>query len=203
MWEYTPKVLEYFRNPKNMGELPGANAVGKVGSMACGDVMHLYLLIDPDSEVITNASFKTFGCASSIASASVLTELIIGKTLDQALQVTNEDIVKELGGLPQAKMHCSVMGQDALLAAVNNYRGIVTVHLEEDEGTVVCRCFSVTDKKIERVAREHNLTTIEEVTNYTKAGGACQSCHLKIQDILDAVAAERRESPDAINDQEQ
>ncbi len=191
MWDYTQKVLDYFRNPKNMGEIPDADAVGKVGSMACGDVMHLYLKIDPSSLVITDAKFKTFGCASSIASASVLTELIIGKTIDEALTVTNDNIVEELGGLPRAKMHCSVMGQDALLAAINNYRGIHEEHADEDEGTIVCRCFSVTDKKIERVAREHNLSTVEDVTYFTKAGGACQSCHLKIQDILDRIARER------------
>ena len=190
MWDYTEKVLEYFRNPKNMGEIENADAVGKVGSMACGDVMHLYLTIDKDSDTITQATFKTFGCASSIASASVLTELITGKTLEEALKVTNDDIVLELGGLPRAKMHCSVMGQDALTAAVNDYRGIETAEHDEDEGKIICRCFSITDKKIERVVKEHNLTSIEDVTNFTKAGGACQSCHLKIQDILDSIRKE-------------
>jgi NifU-like protein len=190
MWDYTEKVLEYFRNPKNMGEIDDADAVGKVGSMACGDVMHLFLKIDKDTDTITKASFKTFGCASSIASASVLTELITGKSIDEALKVTNDDIVRELGGLPRAKMHCSVMGQDALSAAINNYRGLEEVEHEEDEGKIICRCFSVTDTKIERVVREHNLKTVEDVTNFTKAGGACQSCHVQIQDILDRITQE-------------
>lgn len=187
MWTYSEKVLEYFRNPRNMGECENANAVGEVGSMACGDAMRLTLRIDPATNRILDAKFKTFGCASAIASASVLTELVIGKTIDEALQITNEDIAKALGGLPAAKMHCSVLGHDALVAAINNYRGIQSTHHDMEEGKIVCRCFGVTDKHIERVARENKLHTVEEVTNYTKAGGACKSCHMAIQDILDKI----------------
>lgn len=192
MWDYNEKVYDYFRNPRNMGEIEDADGTGQVGSIACGDVMRLTLKIDKTTEKIVDAKFKTFGCASAIASASILTELIIGKTVEEAEKVTNEVIVKELGGLPSAKMHCSVMGHDALVAALNDYRGIETPEEEEeDEGTIVCQCFGVTDAHIERVVRENNLTTVDEVTNYTKAGGACQSCHVKIQDILDAIAAEK------------
>jgi len=187
MWEYTQKVLDYFRNPRNMGEVENANAVGEVGSMACGDAMRLTMRIDPGSGRILEAKFKTFGCASAIASASVLTELLIGKTIDAALLVSNDDIAHELGGLPAAKMHCSVLGRDAVLAAINNYRGVATAAHDVDEGKIVCNCFAVTDKHIERVARENKLHTVEEVTNFTKAGGACGSCHIAIQEILDTL----------------
>jgi NifU-like protein len=185
MWDYTAKVLEYFRNPKNMGEIENPDGRGEVGSMACGDAMLLTLRVDRATDRILDAKFKTFGCASAIASASVLTELIIGKTVDEALKVSNEDIARHLGGLPSAKMHCSVLGHDAVLAAVNNYRGIPSTSHTDDEGKIVCRCFAITDKHIERVAKENNLHTIDEITDYTKAGGACKSCHTAIQDILD------------------
>ena len=187
MWEYTEKVMDHFRNPRNMGELTDANAIGKVGSMACGDVMLLYLKINPQTEIVEKASFKTFGCASSVASASVLTEMVIGKSIEQVLKITNQQIIEELGGLPAAKVHCSVMGQEALVAAINNYRGIETVKTEESEGKIICKCFSITDKKIEKIVREYHLTNVDEVTNYTKAGGACKNCHLAIQDIIDKI----------------
>jgi NifU-like protein len=185
MWEYNHNVLEHFRNPKNMGEIENPDGVGEVGSMACGDAMRLTLRIDRAADRITDAKFKTFGCASAIASASVLTELIIGKTVREAMQVSNEDIVQALGGLPSAKMHCSVLGHDAVLAAINNFRGVPSTHQTDDEGKIVCRCFAVTDTHIARVARENTLRTVDEITNFTKAGGACKSCHVAIQDILD------------------
>ncbi|NLF38596.1 Fe-S cluster assembly protein NifU [bacterium] len=190
MWDYTDKVMEYFRNPKNLGDVDNPDAVGEVGSMACGDVMRLTLKVEKGTDRILDARFKTFGCASAIASASILTELIKGKTLDEAAQVSNDDIARALGGLPSAKMHCSVMGHDALMAAIANYRHAPQPDSEEEGGKIVCRCFAVTDKHIERVVRENNLATIEDVTNFTKAGGACGSCHTQIQDIIDRVRRE-------------
>ena len=190
MWEYSDKVFEYFRNPKNMGEIENPDGRGEVGSESCGDLMQLTLKIDRDTETITDAKFKTFGCASAIASASVLTELIIGKTIEEAMKLTNDDIIRKLGGLPNAKVHCSVMGQEALEAAVNDYRGIKTEKYAHEEGEVICNCFGITDKTIEKAVREHNITTVDEVTKYTKAGGACQSCHLDIQDIIDKIHSE-------------
>jgi len=173
-----------------MGEIENADGTAEVGSLACGDVMRLTLKVDPETERIVDAKFKTFGCASAIASASVLTELVKDKTVAEALNITDEDIVRELGGLPNAKLHCSVMGHDALIAAINDYRGIETPELDRDEGKVICHCFGITDKLIEHVVRENNLQTVEDVTNHTRAGGACQSCHIDIQDILDRVHAE-------------
>ncbi|RJQ56818.1 MAG: Fe-S cluster assembly protein NifU, partial [Nitrospiraceae bacterium] len=157
MWEYTEKVKDLFLHPKNVGEIKNPDAVGEVGSMVCGDALKLTLKIDREAEKITDAKFKTFGCASAIASSSALTELIKGKTLDEAMTVTNQDIAEYLGGLPREKMHCSVLGREALEAAVANYRGEKPA--ETEEGEIVCQCFGITDRKIKRVILENNLRT--------------------------------------------
>lgn len=188
MWEYTDKVKEFFLNPKNAGEMSDADAVGEVGSLACGDALKLFLKVD-DSGVIRDARFQTFGCASAIASSSVLTELLKGKTVDEASQITNRDIARELGGLPKEKMHCSVMGQQALEAALKNLRG-EDAAARDLEGEVVCECFGVTDEEIKRAIRENNLTSVEEVTHYTKAGGGCADCHGEIEKLLGQVRSE-------------
>lgn len=188
MWDYTNKVREYFLNPRNVGEIEDADTVAEIGNITCGDALKLYLKIDENSR-ITDAKFKTFGCASAIASSSALTEMIIGKTIDEALAITNKDIADYLGGLPEEKMHCSVMGQEALEKAIKIYRG-ESIEEDKDEdhhGKIVCKCFNVTDTKIKRVVMENNLKTIADVTHYCKAGGACQSCHNDIQEILDKI----------------
>jgi len=182
MWDYTERVMEHFRNPRNVGEIAEPDAVGEVGSMACGDVLRLTLKLDEEGR-IADVKFKTFGCASSIASASALTELVKGKTLEEAETVTNQDIAAFLGGLPEQKMHCSVMGKEALEAAIENYRtGGQAKHVLE--GKVVCTCFGVTEPEIERVVRENDLRTVQDVTNYCKAGGGCGGCRGEIEQIL-------------------
>jgi NifU-like protein len=182
MWEYTEKVKDFFLKPKNIGEVENPDAVGDVGSIVCGDALRLTMKIDKQSNRIVDAKFQTFGCASAIASSSALTELIKGKTVDEALQVTNQDIAEFLGGLPKEKMHCSVLGREALEAAVANYRGI-KIPVEE-EGKLVCKCFNVTEEKIRKVAMENHLTTVDEITDYTKAGGGCGECAEEIEKIL-------------------
>ncbi len=182
MWEYTDKVKEHFLNPRNVGEIEDADGVGEVGSLACGDALKLTFKVD-ENERIVDAKFKTFGCASAIASSSALTEMIIGKTVDEAAKITNEQIAEYLGGLPKEKMHCSVMGRDALEKAIAHYRGQPEKKIE---GEIVCECFGVTDVQIRRAVNENKLASIEEVTNYIKAGGGCGNCHEKIQAIIDA-----------------
>ena len=121
MWDYTNKVMDHFLNPRNVGEIENPDAVAEVGNITCGDALKLYLKLD-DNGRISDVKFKTFGCASAIASSSALTELVKGMTLDEAAKVTNKDIVKLLGSLPEEKMHCSVMGMEALQAAIADYK---------------------------------------------------------------------------------
>jgi len=189
MWDYSEKVMDHFLNPRNVGEVESPDAVGQVGNITCGDALRLTLRVDND-ERIQEAKFQSFGCGSAIASSSALTELILGKTLDEAASISNKEIADYLDGLPDEKMHCSVMGMEALEAAIANYRGLRNDDEKTDAGEIICKCFGVTDTRIERVVRENNLSSIEEVTNYVKAGGGCKSCHDDIQLIIDRVQAE-------------
>ena len=182
MWDYTKKVKEFFLNPKNVGEIENPDATGEVGSILCGDALKLTLKVDDKTGKIEDAKFQTFGCASAIASSSVLTEMVKGMTLEEALKLTNQDVADYLGGLPKEKMHCSVMAREALEAAVANYRG--EKKPVEKEEKIICQCFNVSEDKIRKVAIENHLTTAEEVTNYTKAGGGCGACVPAIEAIL-------------------
>lgn len=186
MWDYTDKVMDHFLHPRNVGEIENPDASAEVGNITCGDALYLTLRIDKKTRKILDAKFKTFGCGSAIASSSVLTELVIGKTVEEARQITNRDIAQILGGLPKEKMHCSVMGQEALEKALAQYMNeqVPEEHEHEEEGVIVCSCFGVTDIKIARVVKENNLHTVEEVTNYCKAGGGCGQCRSEIEDII-------------------
>jgi NifU-like protein len=196
MWDYTDKVLELFYDPKNQGPIEETGetgvkvATGEVGSIACGDALRLHLKVEEATDKILDARFQTFGCTSAIASSSALTEMIKGLTLDEALGVTNKEIADYLGGLPEAKMHCSVMGQEALEAAIYNYRGIPLEVHDDEEGVLICSCFGITDAKIKKAVAQNNLFSAEQVTNYVKAGGGCGSCLTKIDDIIREVKQE-------------
>ncbi|MBQ9406979.1 MAG: Fe-S cluster assembly protein NifU [Desulfovibrio sp.] len=191
MWNYTKAVHDHFLHPHNVGPLKDANAIGEVGSLTCGDALKLYLKIN-EQNVIEDASFETFGCASAIASSSVLTDMVKGMTVEAALKLTNKDIANALGGLPKQKMHCSVMGQEALEAAIRQWKGEPPVPHAHEEGKLVCKCFGITDAQIIRAIRENNLKTVEEITNYTKAGGGCGSC---LDEIAEILATELQQKP--------
>ena len=205
MWNYTKKVMDHFLHPRNAGEIPDADAVGEVGNIVCGDAMKLFLKLDEKKERIVDARFQTFGCASAIAGASALTEMVKGKTLEEARKITNQDIAHFLGELPEEKMHCSVMGMEALQEAL--------AHLDPDkagvpEGAaddydpdgldrVVCYCFSVTERTIREVAKANDLHEVEEVTHYCKAGGGCGGCRGEIAAILKDLWREQAETESA------
>jgi len=212
-WEYSEKTKQLFMNAvqgkpgTHLGEIDAPDGVGEHGSIACGDAMRFTFRVekhpsDPLQDRIVEAKYLTFGCTSAIASSEALCSLIGegGYTPIQALQITNEKIVDYLGGLPMQKIHCSVMGAEALEAAVVDWarkRGVDLAKLgigiqshqeEQEEGRLVCKCFNVTEPYLRRKIRELGLKTIEEVTAATKAGGACGSCHHAaggIQDLLD------------------
>lgn len=188
MWEYSDKVMDHFRNPRNVGKIENPDGVGTVGSLACGDALTLMFRLDADGR-IAEVKFQTFGCASAIASSSALTEMILGKTLEEAERITNREIAEYLGGLPDQKMHCSVMGREALEAAIRNYRtGETTVKKVDDP--IVCTCFGVSEGEIRRVVTENGLTQVEEVTNFCKAGGGCGMCRDDIQKTIDVLRAQ-------------
>ncbi len=191
MWEYTDKTKEHFLRPRNVGEVENPDAVAEVGSIACGDALKLSLKLDEHHRIV-DAKFKTFGCASAIASSSALTEMIKGMTLEEAEKVTDQQIADYLGGLPKEKMHCSVMGREALLKAIASYRGGPEPTVQ---GKIVCECFGVTDVEIERAIRENDLTTVEDITNFTKAGGGCGGCVDTLEEILRQVRQEMAAAP--------
>jgi NifU-like protein len=193
MWNYSDEVMDHFMNPRNVGMVDEPDGVGEVGSMACGDALRLSFRLD-EAGRIADAKFQTFGCGSAIASSSILTEMIKGQTLEEAAAITNEDIARKLGGLPREKMHCSVMGREALEAAMIDYykrlgRG-VPCHLLS-QGVMICHCYSVTKDTIRDAVLRHGLSTVEEVTNYTKAGGGCGDCHHDIEHIIEECRAQQ------------
>ncbi len=208
MWNYNEKVMDHFLNPRNVGEVENPDAVAEVGNMSCGDALKISLKLDEQGR-IADVKFQTFGCASAIASSSALTELVKGMTLEEAAKVTNRDIVDVLGELPEEKMHCSVMGMEALQAAIANYKENRGEEVDcnsgdddDHEGRIVCHCFGVTDAKIRKVAKINNLHKVEEITEYTKAGGACGTCLDKIQEILDELWRQSGASESAGNPEE-
>lgn len=184
MWDYTDKVRDHYLHPRNVGEIEKPDGFGEIGNITCGDALRLTFKLD-DSGRIEDIKFKTFGCGSAIASASVLTEMCKGKTLSEVKQITNKSIADELGGLPKEKMHCSVMGEEALEAAIAFYEngGKITPPPEK-EGTVICICFGITDKEIIKAVTDNNCKTVDDITHYTKAGGACGKCKDSIQSII-------------------
>ena len=195
MWDYTDNVMDHFYNPRNVGRIEDPDGVGEVGSLACGDALTLMFKLDADGR-IAEVKFQTFGCASAVASSSVLTEMIKGMTLDEAARVSNQDIVKRLGGLPDQKMHCSVMGQEALEAAMEDYyRRKGGTSPQKSKGVIVCTCFGVTDEEIRKVVHENSLTTVEQVTNFCKAGGGCGGCKGRIAELIAEVVGQEKAAP--------
>ncbi|MDG5816715.1 Fe-S cluster assembly protein NifU [Chitinispirillales bacterium ANBcel5] len=193
MWEYTDKVKDHYLNPRNSGEIKNPDGFGEIGNITCGDALRLTFKLDKEGKV-EDIKFKTFGCGSAIASASVLTELCKGKTVKELKKISNQEIADALGGLPREKMHCSVMGQEALEAAITYYEtGGKKAAPKQKDGKVVCTCFNVTDQEIIRAIKENNLKTVDDVTNFTKAGGGCGGCLEEIEEIINSTLSKSSE----------
>jgi len=212
-WEYSERTRQLFMDAvhgkpgTHLGEIEDPDGIGEHGSMACGDAMRFTFRVkrhpsDPTKDVIVESRYLTFGCTSAIAASEALCTLIEqgGYTPIEALKIRNGDIVKFLEGLPEQKIHCSVMGAEALESAVFNWaqkRGVdlerlgVDIHADEqEEGRIVCECFSLSEPYLRRKIKELNLRTIPQITNAIKAGGGCMSCHHVPgghQDLLDEI----------------
>ncbi len=185
MLKYSDKVLNHFMNPRNVGELEHPDAEAQVGSLICGDMMKLQMSID-EHGIIRDAKFKTFGCGAAIASASVLTEMLIGKHINDAVKITKDDIIRALDGLPDEKVHCSVMGTDALRTALADYfthHGI-TPPPELDTSSVVCNCFGITERTLRETIKKHRINTLELITATLQAGAACGKCKDKMRELI-------------------
>ncbi|NCD11502.1 MAG: iron-sulfur cluster assembly scaffold protein NifU [Epsilonproteobacteria bacterium] len=189
IWEeYSQKVQDLMNNPKNMGELTEEDAknmggklvIADFGAESCGDAVRLYWIVDEATEVIKAAKFKSFGCGTAIASSDTMAELCIGKTVSEAVKITNIDVEKamrdnpDIPAVPPQKMHCSVMAYDVIKAAAASFKGVDAASFEDE--IIVCECARVSLGTIKEVIRINNLTTVEQITNFTKAGAFCKSC---------------------------
>ncbi|MBR8462298.1 iron-sulfur cluster assembly scaffold protein [Campylobacter sp. faydin G-140] len=186
--EYSNKVQDRMNNPKFMGELTEEDAkrlnakliVADFGAESCGDAVRLYWLVDEATDKIIDAKFKSFGCGTAIASSDTMAELCIGKTVDEAVKITNLDVEKAMRdtpdtpAVPPQKMHCSVMAYDVIKAAAASYKGVDPEHFEDE--IIVCECARVSLGTIKEVIRLNDLKSVEEITQYTKAGAFCKSC---------------------------
>ena len=185
---YSNKVTTLMNNPQHQGEITQEEAeanghkliVADFGAESCGDAVRLYWEIDPKNDMIVNSKFKSFGCGTAIASSDVMTQLCIGKTVDEAVKITNIDVEfalrdkPDIPAVPPQKMHCSVMAYDVIKKAAGLYKGVDAESFEEER--IVCECARVSLGTIQDAIRINNLTTVEEITHYTKAGGYCKSC---------------------------
>ena len=187
LWEeYSQEVQKRMDNPSNMGEITEAETgenkliIADFGAESCGDAVRLYWLIDPANDTIINSKFKSFGCGTAIASSDMMAELCMGKTVDDALKITNIDVEKalrddaEVPAVPGQKMHCSVMAYDVIKKAASIYKNVDMDSFEEE--FILCECARVTQETVQEVIRLNKLSTIEEITAYTKAGAFCKSC---------------------------
>lgn len=188
MWEYSDKVKEHFKNPRNVGEIENADAIGEAGALSCGDKLKLYLKIE--NNTVVDAKFQTFGCGSAVAASSILTEMIIGKTLDEVKKITNKQIAQALDGLPPEKMHCSVMGREALEDALKNYFkddadwSEIEDNKKETDSKIICHCFGVSQQDIIDAIQQKGAKNLDDISKLTSASLACARCKENIEHLL-------------------
>ncbi len=187
-WVYSDKVKEHFQNPKNIlddEENYKADGRGEIGNVVCGDMMLLVIKVDKEKNIITDCKWKTYGCASAIASTSVLSEMVKGMSLEQAYKIKPKDIMEELDGLPSHKIHCSVLGDKALRNAIDDYyqRNNI-VKIKKELSKVVCNCMNITENEIKNLIFEKGIKSFEELQEYTKISTSCGSCEDEARDLL-------------------
>ena len=187
-WAYSEKVKDHFMHPRNVLEDPDAYAAdgtGVVGNIKCGDEMMVVIRVDGENGTITDCKWKTYGCASAIASTSVLSEMVKGMPLDEAYRLSPKDITAELGSLPEHKIHCSVLGDKALRAAIDDYyaRNGMADRVVKEEARIVCQCMNVTDHEIEEAVLE-GARTFYELQEHTKLGTVCGQCEEEATGLL-------------------
>ena len=187
-WLYTENVRDHFMKPRNiMMDEDGYNEDGRgtVGNVKCGDQMIVFIKVDKDNDVITDCKWKTYGCASAIASTSMLSEMVKGMSLEDAYQLSPKDINAKLGGLPEHKIHCSVLGDKALRAAIDDYykRNGMEDRIVKQEAKLVCQCMNVTDHEIEEAVLE-GARTYYELQEMTKLGTVCGQCRDEAEELL-------------------
>lgn len=192
---YNNKVMNCFYNPKHSGVVTDYSARGFTGSIECGDAMELTLKIN-ENEIISEAKFRTYGCTAAIASSEALVELIIGKTIEDASKIRNSDIVNYLEGLPELKLHCSILGQDVLEDAIMNYRKIDT-KLQEDE--IICKCNNIKRKYIENMIIDKRMFSYKELQKLTNIGTMCGKCENRVYAILSVAIEKENEISDMEN----
>jgi NifU-like protein len=181
---YPDRVSDHFFNPRNVGEVEGEDAWGDTGSLVCGALLRLSLKIDAASHRITEARFRAAGCGFLIATASLLTGVITGMVLGEAARLSASELAEKLGRVPEDRRHCVALCCEALHATAVHYRQ-TTLEEWTGEEALICTCFGVSEKTIERVIHTHSLHTVEQVTGACNAGGGCGSCHPLIEDILE------------------
>lgn len=179
-WVYTEKVKDHFMNPRNiLVDEKGYEFDGKglTGNIKCGDQMIVWIQVDKEKDTIADCKWKTYGCASAIASTSILSETVIGMPVDKAYRLSPKDIAEALGGLPENKVHCSVLGDKALRAAINDYysRNGMDDKIEIETSKIICQCMNVTDHDIEEAVLEGARTYLE-LQEHTKLGTVCGQC---------------------------
>jgi nitrogen fixation NifU-like protein len=189
-WAYTDAVKEHFMNPKNIlmdEENYQEDGKGVTGNVKCGDEMIVVIKVNKEKGIITDCKWKTFGCASAIASTSVLSEMVKGMKLEDAYNLSARDINKALGGLPEHKIHCSVLGDKALRLAINDYylRNGMEDRVKKEEERVVCQCMNITDQEIEHAVLE-GARTFNDLQEMTKVGTGCGECTEEVMQLLEA-----------------
>ena len=193
-WVYTEKAKDHFMNPRNVlmdEEDYQADGKGIVGNIKCGDEMLFAIKVDKEKGIITDCKWKTYGCASAIASTSILSEMVKGMPLDQAYHLSPKDITKELGGLPEHKIHCSVLGDKALRAAIddNNIRNGKQDKVKKEKAHVVCKCLNITDREIEQAVLD-GARSFRELQERTKISTVCGECKPEAARLLQGYVKE-------------